>query len=328
MEVYMEDKNFFVLLDGKEASKRIKSEIAANLSTYKKNLFEQMKQSSSYPDYLDDPPKPCLAVVSVGSDPASAVYVRGKIKDCEECGFTCLHISLSHKSTYRDIKNQLIDLSEDYGVHGIILQLPLPKKFNKAEEHDLIQYISRDKDVDCFTNYNIGKLYHGDYMFAPCTPAGIIDLLLNEYEINIAGADVCIVNRSEIVGKPLALMMTHMGATVTVCHTLTKDIDEKMKRADILVVAVGQEGFINKSNVNDRVNKGAAVIDVGINRNSKGKVVGDCDMEALRERAFYVSPVPGGVGLMTRAMLMKNVFKAYQYQMNIRYLNKFSIDFV
>lgn len=324
----MENKNVFILLDGKEASKRIKSEIATNLSIYKNKLFEQMKQTSSYPDYLDELPKPCLAVVSVGSNPASTVYVRGKIKDCEECGFTCLHISLSEQATYRDIKNQLIDLSEDSNVHGIILQLPLPEKFNKAEEYDLIQFINRDKDVDCFTNYNIGRLYHGDYMFAPCTPAGIIDLLMRENMIDIDGKDVCIVNRSEIVGKPLALMMMQMGATVTVCHTHTKDIDEKMGKADILVVAVGKENFINKDNVNDRVKNGAAVIDVGINRNSEGKVIGDCDLEAVRNRALYVSPVPGGVGLMTRAMLMKNVFKAYQLQMNIRYLNKFSIDFI
>lgn len=260
--------------------------------------------------------KPCLAIVTIGDDQASASYVKGKIKDCDECGFDHMHVSLSENTSKEMICNTLKGLSNNDNVHGIILQLPLPKKFSKDDVEELIQYIDPRKDVDCFTNENIGKMFHGNtdnLLLLPCTPAGIIRILM-ENSIKINGADVCIVGRSDIVGKPLAMLLTHRGATVTLCHTGTTRIEEKMKSADILVVAVGKAKFINENNAAKCVKYGATVIDVGINRNEEGKLVGDCDTKAVSKYASAITPVPGGVGLMTRAALMCNVLIAYQNQ--------------
>lgn len=260
--------------------------------------------------------KPCLAIVTIGEDQASASYVKGKIKDCDECGFDHMHVSLSENTSKEMICNTLKGLSNNDNVHGIILQLPLPKKFSKDDVEELIQYIDPKKDVDCFTNENIGKMFHGNtdnLLLLPCTPAGIIRILA-ENNIKISGSDVCIVGRSDIVGKPLAMLMTHKGATVTLCHTGTTRIEEKMKAADILVVAVGKAGFINDNNAAKCVKYGATVIDVGINRNEEGELVGDCDTKAVSKYASAITPVPGGVGLMTRATLMHNVLIAYQNQ--------------
>lgn len=285
------------LLYAKESAERIKKQIR----TYTSGLYNA---------------KPCLAIVSVGNDPASASYMKGKIKDCDECGFDHMHVSLSENTSKDMIKNTLKGLSDNTNVHGIILQLPLPEKFSKSDVEELIQYIDPKKDVDCFTNENIGKLFHGNNSdLVPCTPGGIIKLLTDN-NIKINGADVCIVGRSDIVGKPLAMMMTQRGATVTLCHTSTNRIEEKMKAADILVVAVGKAGFINETNEFKCVKYGATVIDVGINRNEEGKLVGDCDTEAVKNIASAVTPVPGGVGLMTRAILMENVLTAYNKQMS------------
>ena len=258
--------------------------------------------------------KPCLAIVSVGNNPASASYMKGKIKDCDECGFDHMHVSLSENTSKDMIKNTLKGLSNNANVHGIILQLPLPEKFKTTDVEELIQYIDPKKDVDCFTNENIGKLFHGNNMnLTPCTPSGIIELL-KENNIDIKGKDVCIVGRSDIVGKPLSMMMTHMGATVTLCHTDTIRIEEKMKMADILVLAVGKAEFINNDNVDRCIKRGSIVIDVGINRNEEGKLVGDCDTEAASRFASAITPVPGGIGLMTRAALMHNVLVGYRNQ--------------
>lgn len=288
---------------------------------YSKDIAENIKMkikgySNSYGT------KPCLAIVSVGNDAASASYMKGKIKDCDECGFDHIHVSLSENTSKDMIKNTLEGLSKNKSVHGIILQLPLPKKFNKDDVEELIQYIDPEKDVDCFTNENIGKLFHGNNgIFVPCTPGGIIRLL-GENSIKIKGADVCIIGRSDIVGKPLSTLMTYMGATVTVCHTSTIRIEEKMKAADILVVAVGKAGFINEKNAARCVKIGATVIDVGINRNKEGKLVGDCDTEAVSKYAGAITPVPGGVGLMTRTTLMWNVLAAYQNTKAKHYISK------
>lgn len=289
----------FTILDGKETAHSIKEDLKSSLQA-----FRNTYNISTSPE---------LAVVSVGTDLASAVYVRGKMKDCYECGFICNHISLPEDTTIDKIKSTLRSLSEDDHTNGIILQLPLPASFTRDDEMECIAVIDPRKDVDCFTNENIGKLYHNEADFAPCTPAGIIELL-NHWNINVAGKNVCIVNRSDIVGKPLSLMMCHRNATVTLCHSKTTNIEEKMKNADILVIGVGKAGFINKYNVDKCIKDGAVIVDVGINRDRSGKVVGDCDWEAIKEKVSYASPVPGGVGLMTRAELLINVFKAYCLQ--------------
>lgn len=226
---------------------------------YSKDIAGDIKRKiKSYTDSYYN--IPCLAIVSVGNDASSALYMKGKIKDCDECGFDHMHVSLSENTSKDMIKNTLKGLSNNENVHGIILQLPLPKKFSENDVEELIQYIDPKKDVDCFTNENIGKLFHnntGD--FIPCTPSGIIRLLVDN-NIKIKGVDVCIVGRSNIVGKPLGMMLTNMGATVTVCHTGTMRIEEKMKAADILVMAVGKAGFINEKNAAKCIKYGATVI--------------------------------------------------------------------
>lgn len=255
---------------------------------------------------------PRLAIVSVSDDPASKSYIKGKVKDCKECGFDAMVIYVSEDASFEEIESILNDLSDDNSVHGIILQLPLPEKFLKDDVRMLLDCIDPVKDVDCLTNENVGKLVHGTAFMRPCTPDGIMETLAY-YDIPVFGKNVVIINRSDIVGKPLATMMTQANATVTLCHSKTKNLTSIVKMADIVVVAVGQEGFINGYNIVDMLNPCSVVIDVGINRNSEGKLVGDVDYNAVAKcaAARAITPVPGGVGLTTRASLMRNVFTAY-----------------
>lgn len=291
------------ILSGKAVAESIKQEV----------IDRRIRMKALYGDrYI----KPCLAIVSVGDNKASQSYIRGKIKDCEECGFAHTSIHLAGDISFFDIKNELIGLSNDPTIHGIILQLPLPKHFTNTETRWLLNCIDPAKDVDCLTDANIGKLFHNnDPIMKPCTTAGIMEIL-EYYNIDVEGKDVVIVNRSDIVGKPLATMMNQKNATVTLCHSKTKNLAEKMRKADIVVVGVGHENFINDENVVDMLQPQAVVIDVGINRNEEGKLVGDVNYDAVIKTcsASAITPVPGGVGLTTRAILMKNVLKAYQNQ--------------
>ena len=225
-------------------------------------------------------------------------------------------MKINENCSLKTIKDHLKALSLDKHVNGIILQLPLPGKFSKEEVQELFTYIDYDKDVDCLTNMNIGRLSRNTALMKPCTPAGIMEIL-SYYNIDVSGKSVTIVNRSDIVGKPLATMLTQADATVTLCHSKTTRLEKKMQDADILIVAVCKENFINSENAKHMVGNGAVVIDVGINRNSDGKLVGDVNFDAVSRLVKCITPVPGGVGLTTRACLMRNVYLAYEKQLRL-----------
>ena len=245
---------------------------------------------------------PGLAVILVGNDPGSRAYVNQKGKACKELGYTSKMFYLSSDTSQDELLALIEALNADNSVHGILVQLPLPKHIDETE---IIHAIDKDKDVDAFHRYNVGGIMTGHYDFLPCTPAGIMKLL-EAYDINIEGKDCVIVGRSNIVGKPMAMLMLHANATVTICHTKTKDLAQKCKNADILIVAAGKQGLIT----GDMVKEGAVVIDVGTNRGEDGKLHGDVDTESVMGIASYVTPVPGGVGPMTVTMLMKNTLTA------------------
>lgn len=245
---------------------------------------------------------PCLAVVIVGEDPASKVYVAGKIRDCGEVGIESREYALPEATTQEELLALVEKLNADDTVSGILVQLPLPKHL---DEKAIINTIAPNKDVDAFHPANVGRIMIGDYDFLPCTPAGVMELL-KEYEIDVTGKECVVVGRSNIVGKPQAMLLLHQNGTVTVCHSRTKDLKEVTLRADILVVAIGKGEFIT----GDMIKEGAVVIDVGMNRNSAGKLVGDVEFSGAEKKASYITPVPGGVGPMTRAILMKNTVKA------------------
>ena len=246
--------------------------------------------------------KPCLAVVIVGEDPASKVYVAGKIRDCEEIGIESKHFELAENTTQDELISLVEKLNEDKSVSGLLVQLPLPKHI---DEKVIINKIDPKKDVDAFHPVNVGKIMIGDYDFLPCTPSGVMHLL-EAYDIDVCGKECVVVGRSNIVGKPQAMLLLQKNGTVTICHSKTKDLKEVTKRADILVVAIGKGEFITA----DMIKEGAVVIDVGMNRNASGKLVGDVEFEGASKKASYITPVPGGVGVMTRAILMKNAVKA------------------
>ena len=274
------------IIDGKAISAQVRAELAKETEHFEKeNGF-----------------LPGLAVVIVGDDPASHVYVRNKARACDEVGFYSETHELP-KETTQEVLEKLIDrLNADEKIHGILVQLPLPKHL---DEEKILLKISSDKDVDAFHPYNVGKIMIGNYSFLPCTPAGIM-VLLERSGIAIEGKKCVVVGRSNIVGKPMAMLLLHANGTVTVCHSRTKDLAAVCREADILVAAIGKAEFFGA----DMVKEGAVVIDVGMNRNAEGKLVGDVDFAAVEPIASYITPVPGGVGPMTITMLMKNTLTA------------------
>ncbi|MBO5570869.1 MAG: bifunctional methylenetetrahydrofolate dehydrogenase/methenyltetrahydrofolate cyclohydrolase FolD [Clostridia bacterium] len=245
--------------------------------------------------------EPCLAVVLVGDDPASQVYVRNKENACKAAGIRSLVIRLQENSTQNELEQIIRDLNADAAVHGILVQLPLPKQL---DEKRILNLIDPNKDVDGFHPVNMGSLLTGESVVAPCTPLGVMELL-RACRIQVEGKHAVIVGRSNIVGKPMAALLLAANATVTVCHSRTKELEKYTKDADILVAAVGKPHFIKA----EMVKPGAVVIDVGINR-VDGKLMGDVDTEAVAAKAGWVTPVPGGVGPMTIAMLLFNTLKA------------------
>ena len=270
------------LINGKEISAQIRAEIARDTAEFKEKTGVT----------------PGLAVVIVGQDPASQVYVRNKHKASLEVGFRSDVYELPAETT-QDELNALIDrLNADDGIHGILVQLPLPKHLS---EDDVILRIDPKKDVDAFHPENVGRIMIGEYHYLPCTPAGVMQLL-HRSGVSIAGKKCVVVGRSNIVGKPMAMLLLHESGTVTVCHSRTQNLKEECLKADILVVAIGKADFIT----GDMIKEGAVVIDVGMNRRTDGKLTGDVDFESAEKKASKITPVPGGVGPMTIAMLMRN----------------------
>ncbi len=245
---------------------------------------------------------PGLAVVIVGEDSASQVYVRNKIKGCEEVGFYSENYALPADATEDELLTLIRQLNQEPAIHGILVQLPLPAHLDSGK---VIASIDPAKDVDAFHIQNVGKIMLGQYDFLPCTPAGVMKLL--EYSgIDVAGKDCVVVGRSNIVGKPQAMLLMHANATVQICHSRTKDLASKTAAADILVVAIGKAKFIT----GDMIKEGAVVIDVGMNRDENGKLCGDVDFDSCFDKASYITPVPGGVGPMTISMLLQNTLSA------------------
>jgi len=275
------------LLNGKEVSQRVKNELRDEVTALKEKGI-----------------MPGLAVIIVGDDPASRVYVNSKKKACGEIGIYSEEHALPAETTEEDLISLIEKLNCRTEISGILCQLPLPKHI--SEERVLLA-IDPKKDVDAFHPVNVGKIMIGDFDFLPCTPAGVMELI-RESGIDPAGKECVVVGRSNIVGKPQAMLLLHANGTVTICHSRTQNLTEVCRRADILVAAVGKANFITA----DMVKEGAVVIDVGMNRNADGKLCGDVDFEAVKDKAYAITPVPGGVGPMTIAMLMKNTVKAAQ----------------
>lgn len=250
----------------------------------------------------------CLAVILVGQDPASQIYVSNKKKACEQLGIISKEYLLPEATTQDELLKLIQKLNNDKTVNGILCQLPLPKGL---DEKTVIAAIDPEKDVDAFHPVNVGKIMIGDYDFLPCTPAGVMEMLAY-YNIDINGKECVVIGRSNIVGKPMSMLLLHKNGTVTVCHSRTKNLSEITRRADILVAAVGKAKFVTA----DMVKDGAVVIDVGMNRQD-GKLCGDVDFDAVCEKASYITPVPGGVGPMTIATLMQNTLTAAKRQNNL-----------
>ncbi len=253
--------------------------------------------------------KPGLAVILVGDDPASRVYVNNKKKACEEVGFNSFEYKLPATTTQEELLALVKELNNRKDVNGILCQLPLPKGL---DDNVVIEAISPLKDVDAFHKQNVGRIMIGDYDFLPCTPAGIMEML-NAYDISVEGKECVVIGRSNIVGKPMAMLLLHQNGTVTICHSRTKNLKEVTSRADILVAAVGIPKFVTA----DMVKDGAVVIDVGMDRDENGELCGDVDFENVKDKCSFITPVPGGVGPMTIATLMKNTLKAAEIQHNI-----------
>lgn len=270
-----------VIMDGKALSIKLKNAL--------KNEVEELKGNGI---------NPCLAVIIVGDNLASKIYVNNKKKSCEELGIKSLEYALSGETTEEELLSVINELNNNEEVDGILCQLPLPSHIC---EKNIINAISPEKDVDAFHPENVGHIMIGDYTFLPCTPAGVMEIL-REYEIDVAGKNCVVVGRSNIVGKPMTMLLLKENATVTVCHSRTKDLASFTKNADVLVSAVGKPGLITA----DMVKENAVVVDVAINRLESGKLCGDVDFENVKEKASFITPVPGGVGPMTIATLMKN----------------------
>lgn len=276
-----------VRMDGKAVSASVREQI--------RKETEQLKAQGITPG---------LAVIIVGEDPASQIYVRNKERACEEVGFYSVKYALPEQTTQQELLELVEKLNTDSKIHGILCQLPLPAHI---DEQSIIHAIRPEKDVDCFHPFNVGRLMIGDYDFLPCTPAGVMDML-DYYHIPVEGKECVVIGRSNIVGKPMAMLLLHRSGTVTVCHSRTQNLAEVCRRADILVAAVGKANFVTA----DMVKPGAVVIDVGMNRLPDKKLVGDVDFVAVEPIASYITPVPGGVGPMTITTLMKNTLRAAQ----------------
>ena len=279
------------IIDGKELAKKIRANLKIECDELKKQGI-----------------KPKLAVIMVGNDPASKVYVRNKSRACDEIGIEYKEYLLEKDISQSELIELIKKLNSDDSVNGILLQSPVPSHLDINQAFKTITY---RKDVDGFTPSSVGKLSIGEDTFISCTPYGVMKMF-EEYNIDLTGKDVVILGRSNIVGKPLMQCCLKENATVTVCHSKTKNLEEHTKRADILISAIGQPRFVTK----DMVKEGVVVIDVGINRTEEGKLVGDVDFENVEKIASYITPVPGGVGPMTIAMLMNNVIKATKEQHN------------
>lgn len=283
------------ILDGKKLADKLNSEL-------KKKIQKTIEKTGI---------RPKLATILVGEDPASKVYVNIKHETCSQVGIESSLIKLNANISKEQLVKEIEELNNNDGTHGILLQLPLPVNI-REDTSKFIQCIAPNKDVDGLHPLNKGKLFDYDEELAPCTPKGII-ALLEDNNIEIKGKDVTIINRSNLVGKPLIFMFLKRNATISACHTSTKDIDGYIKRADILVVAVGRPNFITK----DRINEGVIIIDVGINRVG-GKLCGDVDFDSVFDKCSKITPVPGGVGPLTVAFLLQNTFLVYKKQLNIK----------
>lgn len=275
------------IIDGKAISLAIKDELKEKVAEYKNKGIDIT-----------------LAVVKVGNDPASAVYVRNKEKACEYVGINSRTLALPEETTQEELLNIVRELNEDDTVNGILAQLPLPKHIDESE---VLLAINSTKDVDGFHPVNVGKMVIGEDTFLPCTPAGIIEMLKRS-DIDIEGKECVVIGRSNIVGKPMSLLMLKENATVTIAHSRTKDLKEVTKRADILVAAIGKPKFVTA----DYVKEGAVVIDVGMDRDENGKLCGDVDFESVEPKVSAITPVPGGVGPMTVTMLLVNCLRSVE----------------
>lgn len=274
------------IIDGKAVSAEVRAEIKAETEKF-------ISESGITPG---------LAVIIVGNNPASQVYVRNKKRACGEVGFFSTVIEMPEETTESELLDKIAELNSDEKIHGILVQLPLPKHIS---EEKIILAIDPKKDVDAFHPYNVGRIVTGDYDLAPCTPSGVMELL-RRYGISVRGKECVIAGRSNIVGKPMALLMLSADATVTVCHSKTANLAEVCRRADILITAIGKPKFFGA----DAVKDGAVVIDVGINRTEDGKLCGDVDFDTVLDKVSAITPVPGGVGPMTITMLLRNTLSA------------------
>lgn len=275
------------IIDGKQISLDIKNELKEKVAKYKEQGIEIT-----------------LVVVKVGNDPASAVYVRNKEKACEYVGINSKTLALPEETTEEELLNVVKELNEDKSVNGILVQLPLPKHIDESK---VLLTIDSTKDVDGFHPVNVGKMVIGEDTFLPCTPAGIIEMI-KRTDIDIEGKECVVIGRSNIVGKPMAMLMLKENATVTIAHSRTKDLKEVTKRADIIVAAIGKAKFVTA----DYVKEGAVVIDVGMDRDENGKLCGDVDFESVSKVASAITPVPGGVGPMTVTMLLVNCLRSVE----------------
>ena len=279
------------IIDGKKVSAAVRAQV-------RDEVVELVKRGV----------QPGLAVVIVGNDPASRTYVNNKKKACADTGIYSEEYALPETTTQEELLALVDQLNHKKEINGILVQSPLPRGL---DEGAVVEAIAPEKDVDAFHPDNVGRIMIGNYHFLPCTPAGVIELLQSE-QIEIAGKNCVVIGRSNIVGKPMAMLLLHHNGTVTICHSRTKDLKAVCRQADILVSAVGKAGFVTA----DMVKPGAAVIDVGMNRNSEGKLCGDVDYAAVEKLAGYITPVPGGVGPMTIAMLLRNTLTAAKLQNN------------
>lgn len=281
------------IIDGKAVSRQVKEQVRLETEELKKKRIT-----------------PGLAVIIVGEDPASQVYVRNKEKACEEVGFYSEKFALPENTTQQELNNLVKELNGRKEINGILCQLPLP---GHLDDKEVINLINPIKDVDAFHPVNVGAIMIGDYNFLPCTPAGVMELI-HSTGVDVTGKKAVVMGRSNIVGKPMAMLLLHENATVEIVHSKTKDLASVTREADILVAAIGKAKFVTA----DMVKDGAVVIDVGMDRDENGKLCGDVDFEGVKDKCSYITPVPGGVGPMTISMLMKNTLTAAEIQNGIK----------